>query len=156
MRRAEGASAGAWLQDWTKQEHEDAEGVVTFSYRTEPESPPDVQTIQKQMAIVAWQPGPNRVVAVPTQVGSWAGDMQCWQGGLAVAVWPAGQGGGPRWQLWPDMVVAVPAKLTVLHEREVFREDFMVASVAWQLGPYRFWGLAQAAGLVVKKHDRQK
>ena len=59
-----------WLQDWTKQEHEDAEGVVTFSYRTEPESPPDVQTIQKQMAIVAWQPGPNRVVAVPTQVGS--------------------------------------------------------------------------------------
>ncbi len=56
------------LQDWTKQESEDAEGVVTFSYRTEPDNPPDVQTIQKQMAIVAWQPGPNRVVLVPTRV----------------------------------------------------------------------------------------
>lgn len=56
------------LQDWTKQESEDAEGVVTFSYRTQPDNPPDVQTIQKQMAIVAWQPGPNRVVQVPSQV----------------------------------------------------------------------------------------
>ncbi|EIE21195.1 hypothetical protein COCSUDRAFT_57107 [Coccomyxa subellipsoidea C-169] len=54
-------------QDWTKQESEDAEGVVTFSYRTQPDNPPDVQTIQKQMAIVAWQPGPNRVVQVPSQ-----------------------------------------------------------------------------------------
>ena len=42
---------------------------MTFSYRTEREdSPPDVPTIQKQMAIVAWQPGPNRVVQVPSQV----------------------------------------------------------------------------------------
>ena len=58
-----------WMvQDWTKQESEDAEGVVTFSYRTERENPPDIQTIQKQMAIVAWQPGPNRVVQVPNQV----------------------------------------------------------------------------------------
>lgn len=56
------------VQDWTKQENEDAEGVVSFSYRTKPESPPDVQTIQKQMAIVAWQPGPNRIVQVPSQV----------------------------------------------------------------------------------------
>jgi len=56
------------LQDWTKQENEDAEGVVSFSYRTKPEEPPDVQTIQKQMAIVAWQPGPNRIVQVPSQV----------------------------------------------------------------------------------------
>ncbi len=41
---------------------------MTFSYRTEREdSPPDVPTIQKQMAIVAWQPGPNRVVQVPSQ-----------------------------------------------------------------------------------------
>ncbi len=56
------------MQDWTKQESEDAEGVVTFSYRTQPDNPPDVQTIQKQMAIVAWQPGPNRVVQVPSQV----------------------------------------------------------------------------------------
>ncbi|KAL3145480.1 hypothetical protein ABBQ32_003305 [Trebouxia sp. C0010 RCD-2024] len=55
-------------QDWTKQENEDAEGVVSFSYRTKPEEPPDVQTIQKQMAIVAWQPGPNRIVQVPSQV----------------------------------------------------------------------------------------
>ena len=55
-------------QDWTKQENEDAEGVVSFSYRTKQEEPPDVQTIQKQMAIVAWQPGPNRIVQVPSQV----------------------------------------------------------------------------------------
>lgn len=59
---------GLLLQDWTKQENEDAEGVVSFSYRTKPEEPPDVQTIQKQMAIVAWQPGPNRIVQVPSQV----------------------------------------------------------------------------------------
>ena len=55
-------------QDWTKQESEDAEGVVTFRYREKPDEPPDVQTIQKQMAIVAWQPGPNRVVQVPSEV----------------------------------------------------------------------------------------
>ncbi|KAK9839339.1 hypothetical protein WJX84_005334 [Apatococcus fuscideae] len=54
-------------QDWTKQESEDAEGVVTFQYRDKPDQPPDVQTIQKQMAIVAWQPGPNRVVQVPSE-----------------------------------------------------------------------------------------
>ena len=47
---------------------EDAEGIVSFSYRTQPDDPPDVQTIQKQMAIVAWQPGPNRVVQVPDLV----------------------------------------------------------------------------------------
>jgi hypothetical protein len=29
---------------------------------------PDVQIITKQMAIVAWQPGPNRIVQVPTEV----------------------------------------------------------------------------------------
>eukprot|EP00798_Chlamydomonas_sp_ICE-L_P010674 gene10674-12363_t len=29
--------------------------------------PPDVQAIQKQMAIVAWQPGPNRVLQVPSE-----------------------------------------------------------------------------------------
>jgi len=33
-------------------------------------SPPDVQKITKQMAIVAWQPGPNRLLQVPTEVGS--------------------------------------------------------------------------------------
>ena len=56
------------MQDWTKQESEDAEGVVTFRYGAEPDQPPDVQTIQKQMGIVGWQPGPNRVVQVPSEV----------------------------------------------------------------------------------------
>lgn len=45
--------------------------MVTFTYRTQPDSPPDVQTIQKQMAIVAWQPGPNKVVQVPSEVRRW-------------------------------------------------------------------------------------
>ncbi len=31
---------------------------------------PDVTIITKQMAIVAWQPGPNRIVQVPTEVSS--------------------------------------------------------------------------------------
>ena len=44
--------------------------MVTFTYRTQPDNPPDVQTIQKQMAIVAWQPGPNKVVQVPSEVGA--------------------------------------------------------------------------------------
>lgn len=41
-----------------------------ISYRSGsvPGSPPDVTVIQKQMAIVAWQPGPNRIVQVPTEV----------------------------------------------------------------------------------------
>ena len=57
-------------QDWTKLENEDAEGLVEVTYRssTEPGRPPDATVIQKQMAIVAWQPGPNRVVQVPTEV----------------------------------------------------------------------------------------
>ena len=55
-------------QDWTKQESVDAEGVVTFTYRTQPDEPPDIKTIQKQMAIVAWQPGSNRVVETPSEV----------------------------------------------------------------------------------------
>lgn len=54
-------------QDWTKQENLDSEGVATFTYRTEPDTPPDYQTIQKKMAIVAWQPGPNRMVQVPME-----------------------------------------------------------------------------------------
>jgi hypothetical protein len=37
------------------------------------------QVIQKQMAIVAWQPGPNSIVQVPTEVGSA-------RGGAAVGV----------------------------------------------------------------------
>ena len=43
--------------------------MVTFTYRTQPDEPPDVKTIQKQMAIVAWQPGANRVVVTPGEVG---------------------------------------------------------------------------------------
>lgn len=56
-------------QDWTKLENEDSEGLVEVSYRSgsEPGRPPDIQVIQKQMAIVAWQPGPNRIVQVPTE-----------------------------------------------------------------------------------------
>ena len=73
----------AVLQDWTTQVSEDAEGVVSFQYRTKPDDPPDVQTIQKQMAIVAWQPGPNRIVQVPDVVSRpcprWAPDTGCHQ-----------------------------------------------------------------------------
>mmetsp|Transcript_37038 Transcript_37038/g.93402 ORF Transcript_37038/g.93402 Transcript_37038/m.93402 type:complete len:293 (+) Transcript_37038:28-906(+) len=56
-------------QDWTKLENEDAQGLVEITYRTgnEPGKPPDVQVIQKQMAIVAWQPGPNRILQVPSE-----------------------------------------------------------------------------------------
>lgn len=60
------------LQDWTKIENEDAEGLVEVTYRSgsEPGWPPDIQVIQKKMAIVAWQPGPNRVTEVPDEVRS--------------------------------------------------------------------------------------
>eukprot|EP00879_Flechtneria_rotunda_P011658 GHRR01012178.1.p1 GENE.GHRR01012178.1~~GHRR01012178.1.p1 ORF type:complete len:273 (+),score=52.98 GHRR01012178.1:335-1153(+) len=56
-------------EDWTKLENEDSEGLVEVTYRSgsEPGRPPDIQNIQKQMAIVAWQPGPNRIVQVPTE-----------------------------------------------------------------------------------------
>ncbi len=77
MPQLEQSSALSVLQDWTKQENEDAEGVVSFSYRTKPEEPPDVQTIQKQMAIVAWQPGPNRIVQVPSQVSCNTSAIYC-------------------------------------------------------------------------------
>jgi hypothetical protein len=64
------AVAAACVQDWTKIENEDAEGLVEVTYRSgsEPGRPPDIQIIQKKMAIVAWQPGPNRVIAVPDEV----------------------------------------------------------------------------------------
>eukprot|EP00210_Caulerpa_lentillifera_P002265 g2175.t1 len=56
-------------QVWTNQQDEDSEGVMEVNYRTGtvPGQPPDVQKIRKQMAIVDWQPGPNRVVQVPFQ-----------------------------------------------------------------------------------------
>ena len=63
------------LQDWTKQESKDAEGVVTFTYRTQPDEPPDVKTIQKQMASVAWQPGANRIVITPAEVRATLQDL---------------------------------------------------------------------------------
>lgn len=55
-------------QDWTQQVNESSEGKVEYSYRIQPDtSPPDVQKITKAMAIVAWQPGPNRILQVPTE-----------------------------------------------------------------------------------------
>ncbi len=67
-------AASPWrpAQDWTKLENEDAQGLVEITYRTgdEPGRPPDVQAIQKQMAIVAWQPGPNRTLKVPSEVST--------------------------------------------------------------------------------------
>lgn len=44
------------------------EGVVTTEYRVNKGELPDVQMITKKMAIVAWQPGPNRVLMVPAEV----------------------------------------------------------------------------------------
>ncbi len=55
-------------QDWTRQVNELAEGRVDYTYRQAPDdSPPDVQRITKQMAIVAWQAGSNRVLVVPDE-----------------------------------------------------------------------------------------
>ena len=71
------------MQDWSKMEEEDAQtedwGLVpvqiTYRAGNEPGKPPDVGVIQKAMAIVAWQPGPNRIVQVPTEVSL----MTAWQ-----------------------------------------------------------------------------
>ena len=70
-------------QDWTRQVSGDAEGVASFTYRDggdgegdgggegrstpppRPASPLDPAGIQRRMAIVAWAPGPNKVVKVP-------------------------------------------------------------------------------------------
>lgn len=55
-------------QDWTRQVNEAVEGRVEYTYRTTPDAaPPDVQRITKQMAIVAWQAGTNRVLQVPSE-----------------------------------------------------------------------------------------
>ncbi|KAG7667092.1 hypothetical protein NADE_003112 [Nannochloris sp. 'desiccata'] len=55
-------------QDWTRQVNESTEGTVEYSYRIAPETtPPDVQHITKQMAIVGWQAGSNRVLQVPDE-----------------------------------------------------------------------------------------
>jgi hypothetical protein len=78
------------VQDWTKIENEDAEGLVEVTYRSgsEPGRPPDIQVIQKKMAIVAWQPGPNRVIAVPDEVGR--GQRAAERASSAVGVTPWG------------------------------------------------------------------
>ena len=56
------------MQEWTKLENPSAEGVVKrHRSGSQPESPPDNHTIQMKMAIVSWQPGPNRVLQVPNQ-----------------------------------------------------------------------------------------
>ena len=55
-------------QDWTRQVNEAVEGRVEYTYRVAPDdTPPDVQSITKQMAIVAWQSGPNRILQVPSE-----------------------------------------------------------------------------------------
>eukprot|EP00983_Pelagomonas_calceolata_P026999 848366-Pelagomonas_calceolata.AAC.2 len=63
-------SCSAILQDWTRIVNEESQGLVEIKYRTglEPAQPPNVQAIQRQMAIVAWQPGPNRILHVPSEV----------------------------------------------------------------------------------------
>lgn len=60
------------VQEWTKISNPNSQGIVKKHRSGQlPESPPDNQTIQLQMAIVSWQPGPNRVLEVPTQVTSY-------------------------------------------------------------------------------------
>ena len=56
-------------QDWTKLQDEGAEGVVTtFRSNSEVSDSDDVDSIVRQMAIVAWQPGANRIVPLPDAV----------------------------------------------------------------------------------------
>lgn len=55
-------------QNWTQQVNEASEGRVEYTYRSQPDAnPPDIQHITKQMAIVGWQSGPNRMLQVPTE-----------------------------------------------------------------------------------------
>eukprot|EP01023_Acetabularia_acetabulum_P003668 TRINITY_DN1151_c0_g1_i2.p1 TRINITY_DN1151_c0_g1~~TRINITY_DN1151_c0_g1_i2.p1 ORF type:complete len:446 (+),score=58.76 TRINITY_DN1151_c0_g1_i2:391-1728(+) len=61
-------------QDWIKiQDDSVAEGMVTIPapprFRTGfgPEPPPQIAQIEEKMAIVSWQPGPNRVLQLPTE-----------------------------------------------------------------------------------------
>lgn len=63
-------------QDWTRIETDESiqdrySGLVpaeiTYRAGSTPGKPPDVNQIMKQMAIVAWQPGPNRILQVPTE-----------------------------------------------------------------------------------------
>ncbi|PNH10579.1 hypothetical protein TSOC_002667 [Tetrabaena socialis] len=55
-------------QEWTNLADKFAQGYVEVPYRTaaDPGTPPDPREIVA-MAIVAWQPGPNRYLQVPTE-----------------------------------------------------------------------------------------
>ncbi|GFR41722.1 hypothetical protein Agub_g2473 [Astrephomene gubernaculifera] len=55
-------------QEWTNLADKYAQGYVEVPYRTaaDPGRPPDPREIVA-MAIVAWQPGPNRVLQVPSE-----------------------------------------------------------------------------------------
>lgn len=78
-------------QDWTRQVNESVEGLVDYTYRQAPDdSPPDVQRITKQMAIVAWQAGSNRVLVVPDETELTA----LREGGGVVCRWPVAPGEG--------------------------------------------------------------
>lgn len=57
-------------QGWTRQTRSDAEGVVEYEWRSDsgsPSPPPAPAVVARAMAIVAWQPGANRVLAVPSE-----------------------------------------------------------------------------------------
>lgn len=102
-------------QDWTKIEDQEWQGLVEISYRSGPHpgKPPDVGLIQKQMAIVAWQPGPNRVLHVPTET-----ELLDLQVGQAIDRIPGGPGqkvpleGGLRINRSPSTLHADPFKGT--------------------------------------------
>lgn len=65
-------------QEWTKLENPSAQGVV-FNHRngSEADPPPDNDTIQMKMAIVSWQPGPNRIIQLPTEVRPATAPLPC-------------------------------------------------------------------------------
>lgn len=57
------------LQQWTRLDDPDSQGLVT-KHRTgaDPAPPPDQEVMKMQMSIVSWQPGPNRQLHVPQLV----------------------------------------------------------------------------------------
>jgi hypothetical protein len=91
-------------QDWTSLRDDASEGLVPLTYRSAPPDgsggpssrpPPDAQSIARKMAIVAWQPGPNRALAVPLEA-----EVAALRPGAAVERAPArptsgGAGTGP-------------------------------------------------------------
>lgn len=74
-------------QGWTRQTRSDAEGVVEYEWRSggsAPAPPPAPAVVARAMAIVAWQPGANRVLAVPSEE-----ELAALRPGVAVAREPA-------------------------------------------------------------------